>query len=329
MNELVLESSHELYYDNKNHISIPELVKALNGLNGIVRQLPSVLKEIYGVEVESSTVLISKVEAGSLWQDFLIALNFGSKEEMEKATHQFGKDHPVLKNVITVLVAALVLWALLEATSRVGGDTTNLEANNNVIINIGAGEVGLTPEGLKSVLENAIKDKDAAARASLNLVSPAKSDPDATLRFAGRDDPTPLKISAASIKETPATLQELHEFREAHIDNAIISVRAIDLDNRTKGWFGLISNNKNRLPIALDPAINAAEIHGTIYADIILMYERRSDSAPFKPVKIAIKRMGDPSKPVGNIPETRSLDNDVTMPNVAPASPNQSRLFDD
>ena len=328
MAELVLESSHELYYDNKNHISIPDLIKALNELNGIARQLPAVLEAIYDIKVENSTVLISKVEVGSLLQDFLIALNFGSKEEMEKAVHKLGKDHPMLKNVVTVLLAGLVIWGLLEATGRGGGDTTSLEANNNVIINIGAGEVEMTPEGLKAILDSAIKDKDAVARAALNVVAPAKSDPDATLRFGGPDDKTDLRISAESIKETPGTLQEIHETREAHIDNAIISVRAIDLDNRTKGWFGLINGVKDRLPIALDPSIDAERIHGTIYADIILMYERKSTSEPFKPVKIVIKRMGSSDLPVGAIPVVRNPSLDLTAATPSPQHPQQPTLFE-
>lgn len=302
MTELILESSHELYYSNKNHISIPDLVKSLNGLNGIAKHLPAVLKAIYGIEIQGSSVLISKVEAGSLWQDFLIALHFENKKEFEKAVKKFGEDHPVLKNVITVLIAAVAMWAMFEAASRVNGDTTNIEANNNVIINIGAGEVGMTPEGLKSVLDSAIKDKDAVARSSLNLIAPAKSDPEASLKFGGPNEYTQLEISAESIQAAPSVLQEIIEKREAHIDNAIISVRAIDLDNRAKGWFGLINGETRRLPIALDPTVNAEEIHGTIYADIVLMYERKSATAPFAPVKIAIKRLGNSSKPVGNIP---------------------------
>lgn len=328
MAELVLESSHELYYDNKNHISIPDLIKALNGLNGVARQLPAVLEAIYDIKVENSAVLISKVEVGSLWQDFLIALNFGSKEEMDKAVNKFGKDHPMLKSVINVLLAGILIWALLEAASRVGGDTTNLEANNNVIINIGAGEVGMTPEGLKAILDSAIKDKDAVARASLNMVAPAKSDPDASVRFGGPHEATDLHISSASIQETPGTLKEIHEAREAHVDNAIISVRAIDLDNRTKGWFGLINGVKDRLPIALDPSIDAEQIHGTIYADIIVMYERKSTSEPFKPVKIAIKRMGRSDRPVGTIPIVRNPSIDLTAATPSPQDPQQPTLFE-
>lgn len=52
MAELVLQSSHELYYDNKNRISIPDLIKALNGLNGVAHQLPAVLEAIYDIKVE-------------------------------------------------------------------------------------------------------------------------------------------------------------------------------------------------------------------------------------------------------------------------------------
>ena len=151
---------------------------------------------------------------------------------------------------------------------------------------------------------------------------------DAKVAKEGEDDKTDLRISAESIKETPGTLQEIHETREAHIDNAIISVRAIDLDNRTKGWFGLINGVKDRLPIALDPSIDAERIHGTIYADIILMYERKSTSEPFKPVKIVIKRMGSSDLPVGAIPVVRNPSLDLTAATPSPQHPQQPTLFE-
>ena len=61
-------------------------------------------------------------------------------------------------------------WALLASKFVSGSGQTTITANNNTIINFGAGQVEMTPEMFKTVVETAIKNKKELAENTVRFL---------------------------------------------------------------------------------------------------------------------------------------------------------------
>jgi hypothetical protein len=76
------------------------------------------------------------------------------------------------------------------------------------------------------------------------------------------------------------------------LPNITIKLRALDLDRRETGWYGVVSTadvDQVRLPISLYPTINPESLEGAteITADIILE-SRRDDDGEWHPRRIHV-----------------------------------------
>ena len=281
----------QIYFNNKNTVHIPDIIKSLEGIDAISKQFYAILNEVLDVEIKSSSASIINLEAGSWFEDFFIDLNFENKEELSKLLNKFGKEHPVLKNIINSVFLAVVLYGLYTAVVNKGGETTNIEANNNVIININ--QPGLTGQEIKSIIDSATIDKKALAKASLKLIAPAKSDKNASINFkvSDEDDAVSYQITPGAVAETPTTYEDVVEEKILHIDNASVSIRATDLDKRSQGWGGIIEGIDKRLPITIAPNVDINKLKDTTKVDVSIVYKKRSNDTNLSPVRIYIEKI--------------------------------------
>lgn len=290
-NNLQLTVPVNIYYSNRNLVSIKDVIKSLEGIDTITSQFYTVASKIIGGELISSSGNIENLEIGSLFEDIIITLNFKDEEEFKKALHKFGQDHPMLKQAINFAFIATVLYGLYSAATSVGGETTHIQANNNVILNIN--QPGMSSEDIAAILDKALVDKKAIAKAAIKLAAPAKSDNEAKISFKlnGQEDAIEYVISPQAIAETPDSFKELIEEKVLNIDNASVSIRATDLDKRNQGWGGVVAGIDKRLPITIAPNVDISKIRDTTIVDVSIVYKRNNNDTNLRPVRIFIENI--------------------------------------
>ena len=185
-----------------------------------------------------------------------------SKDQQALGIEKIMNKNP---NFLSTIIVAMILvggaYYLGKSSSPSNKEAkATLEANNNTIIQIGAGMVDMTAEELTKIVVSAIKDKEKLAENSLRVVKPAKLDPNATITF--NEDPN-IKISNASVRAMPEYSSK-HEPEEDTIEDfhdVTLEIRAIDLDSAKRGWAVVApSIHKRRVKLQLDPTIKPMDL---------------------------------------------------------------------
>lgn len=230
MDDLILTASHEIYFSTRNEVPIADVVASLQAFEKIVRQLPQVLTGLTGAEIEDIQVFMDELESGSLFERYLLKLVFKDEQELEKflaSIREKLKEKPVIRNVVIgSAIAGLVGYGLYVGAQVVRSPEAakTIQANNNVIINIGAGELNMTPEQFTAVVQAAVRDKKALAKDSIKLMAPARTDKGSTVTFDGNDH---LVIQKETIQAAPSNIdipQDQLEEKFPDVDPAIFKV---------------------------------------------------------------------------------------------------------
>ncbi len=111
----------------------------------------------------------------------MIYLNFKDEEEFNKFLNDFGKDNPVIRTALTFALISLILYGIYKAIPSESGLATNIQGNNNVVININ--DQRLTEKEINEIIEKSLIDKKAAVNSSLKMIAPAKRDSQAHIIF--------------------------------------------------------------------------------------------------------------------------------------------------
>lgn len=291
----VFESTHRVYYNTKNPVPIKDVIIALQGLEGVLKSLPKVMTGLTGVEIDGVEFLVQSIESGSLIEDIAIKFFFKDRAGLDAFVEKMGANKMVKGGVIAAALAGLVGYGLHAAMS--GKPSPNITANNNVIINIGAGEVNMTPEQFTAVVKAAVGDKKGVAESALKFINPARKDPGSTVVFdePGSEDKTAQKIefSASAISEAPARIELDANERLEEYKGATLTIRATNLDSKKTGWAGKLGHREERLPIELDPSVSESEIFGraTVIVDAALVFKEKGRSRELKPARIYIRKV--------------------------------------
>jgi len=285
----------DIFFSNKNNVLIPDIIKSLEGIESISKQFHTVVNKAFDIDLASSSAYVDSLEVGSLAEKVLIALNFKNEKELEAFLHKFGKDHPMLKNTINVIFVGVVIYGLYQAAVSLGGETNHIEANNNVIININ--QPGLSGQEISEIIDKATVDKKAIAKAAIKLITPAKSDKEASITFkvGDQEDAIKYEISPETIAQAPTHVKEVLDEKVLHIENASVSIRATDLDKRNQGWAGIVSGIDHRLPITVSPNVNVKDLKDTTYVDVSIVYKRGDKDNDLRPVRIFIEKISAPA----------------------------------
>ncbi len=289
MTQFVYVAEHELYYSTKTPVPIAEVIEGLQGLERLLRSLPRAIEKASGVPILSSEIYVEEIKSGSLVEKIAVKLFFNTEQEFEEFLAKVKTKldgSPMLKgSLITALIAGLIGYGIFLAAKTSPSPTPNITANNNVIINIGAGEVGLTPEAFRAIVETAVTDKKDLARAAVKLVKPARGDAEAAIVLDGRQD---IAIQPAAILETPPVVNIEPQKRVDELKGAVLLLRAGDMDRKDAGWAGAVEGKTERLPIQLDPTVDPADLFGRskVTADVALVYhhDNRSGSMVAKSI---------------------------------------------
>lgn len=274
---------HQVKYTTDDPIPIPELVEALLGLEQIIKRTPAILEELFpNTHVYDVKVFVESLESGSLIEDVLIKFVFGSQEEFDAFIETARKRCRMdiikeNKGLFSAIIIALILGGAYYAVKKSGAEPQklyNIEANNNTIINLGAGMVDISPDDFRAIIETAVKADTKLAKDALQVIRPAKQDGGATIIFDG-DDAT--SITSNSVSSAPSYLYQEDEAAEhfEDIEDATLEIRAMDLDRKRLGWAAVVpSASKDRARLQIDAIINLEDLKGMtqLKGDVTLVW---------------------------------------------------------
>ncbi|MES9879514.1 MAG: hypothetical protein ABW185_01375 [Sedimenticola sp.] len=259
----------QIYYSNKELVPIREVAESLLALEAVIRQSPDVLETIFpGTKIDAVEIFINELRSDSIWEDVVIKFVFGSQEKFDQFVsslrEKVGMDNimnnpQLLSSIILVMLLTGGAYYLGKDKSATPQQKATIEANNNTIINIGAGMLELEAEEFKALIGGAIKDKDKLAKNAIRVIKPAKLDPNASITF---NDNKLLRIESKTVEAMPRYVSEpeQEEFIE-DFEVIDLEVRATDLDSTKRGWAVVIPDfGKKRVRLQLDPTVSPEEV---------------------------------------------------------------------
>ncbi|HHH1595529.1 TPA: hypothetical protein ACPZUF_004347 [Yersinia enterocolitica] len=293
-----LEFTENIYYSIGNSPSIKEIIESLQGWEAIIKQSKGVLAELTGSDIMNIEVRVQKLEIGSLKENIIIRLLFWDEGELNKfldnTREKYIGDGKMRSAIVWTIIAGLVGTGMLQAVKLMApNNTSHFEANNNTIINIGAGETNISPERIQSLINSSLTDKKVLAKNAVKIMAPARNDDNATLQIGS--DNTSVTIPAETIKQTPTEVVfEPDTYTREHMD-VDLEIRALDLDNPSKGWAAVIPGLVDRrVNLVLAPNIKPEDLSHKfrIRADVTITYKLTSaKSEPYKPKEIFLSKI--------------------------------------
>jgi len=285
--------NQQLYYSNKELVPIREVAESLIALESIIRQSPDVLEAMFpGTKIISVSVFINELKSDSIWEDVIIKFIFGNQKKFDEiisglrekvGMENIMKNPQLLSTIILVMILTGGAYYLGKDKNAQQEQKATIEANNNVIINIGAGMLQIKAEEFKAIIDGALKDKDKLAKNAVKVITPAKRDPNASVKFNNNDQ---LSILPETVKAMPTHIIEPEEEEFIEDFEAIeIEVRATDLDSTKRGWAAVVpALSKKRIRLQLDPTVDPeklAELRNiTAKATIIFGHDKDYNKVP-------------------------------------------------
>lgn len=259
-------------YATSRPVPIPEIVASLESMARLLKRTPAFIEKAYGdIKVVETEIFVSKIESGSLIEDFIVRYVFKGIDNYEAAKAVADKimsDNKTIHTIVSMGVGALMVFGVMQVIPD-GKATPQLEAYNNTIINVG-GELGFTAGDLK-VLLDATSDKKALAKDAVQAFRPSKLDGDASIEIDGMDT---LNVPSSAIFEVPEEYNPpVPDERETKYQNTEVVIYASDRDKSESGWAGIVPNLLDkRTAIILDAAVDPAKLHGRVRvrADIVI-----------------------------------------------------------
>jgi hypothetical protein len=197
-----MEVHQQIYYSNKKLIPIGDVAESLIALEAIFRQSPNILEAIFpNTEISSVEIYINELKSDSLWEDIVVKFIFKDQKNLDafiaNLRERVGMDSIMNdgKLLAVIAISIILLGGIYILNQDKSPSTTEqktiIEANNNTIIQIGAGLVDLSAQDFKALIDSAIKDKKSLTQNAAKFVAPAKRDPSATITFNNNEE---LKI---------------------------------------------------------------------------------------------------------------------------------------
>jgi|GEM_PF-2347103 len=287
----------KIYFQTSEPIDIAELVESLQSLNKLTARMPKMLGKLSGTEISKTGLLVQEIQAGSIWEDFLVAIVFKNEAEMIKFgqyINQLAKEHP-LETIGSVLVGGLVVFGLYKAIAWAKGDTSkssyHLEIKDSTIIQIGSDVVKKSPEQLTSLIQASIGSPKSLAKEAVGVVKPAKAE-NAAISFGGKSTDTPA-INADLIRESPSSVNIDLEKTSYPLYDVNLDVRKINRDD-DKGWEAvMLPRITRRVKLTFGEDISHLDIDGKFEfrADVEVFYKPQGKNQNPTPCEIRLIRL--------------------------------------
>ncbi|MCG5526500.1 hypothetical protein LRB11_16475, partial [Ectothiorhodospira haloalkaliphila] len=138
----------KIYYSNREVVPIREVAEALIALEGIILQSPPVLEALFpGTSIQKVEVYLQELRSDSIYEDLIVKFIFGSQEKLDlfiqnlrekTGMERLGSNGQILAAVLLAMTLFGGGWLLGRDKTADPNRQVTIQANNNVIINIGA-----------------------------------------------------------------------------------------------------------------------------------------------------------------------------------------------
>ena len=287
-----VETTYRIHYQTGTPVPIDDVIESLRSIERLIKRTPKFVEAAYkGVQVVGVDVYVDSLQTGSLIEEFMVRFVFKGKENYDNAKEVVAKlveDNDVIRTVVAVGVGGLITAGAMSALGS-KAPSTHVEAYNNTIITIG-GVADMGAGDIKKILEG-ITDKKTLAKEAIGAIVPAKTDPDATIEFAGFNA---LTMGTELLRELPdeyvPPVQDEDSQDYADVD---LVVYASDRDKTTSAWAGLVPGIVDkRVPFSLGEDVDPTKLHGRtrVRADITVISKFNKKKKSFEPKKVEIRK---------------------------------------
>ncbi|MGK8436443.1 hypothetical protein ACRS3X_03650 [Ectopseudomonas hydrolytica] len=273
------------YYDTKQPVPIPDVIKSLSALDRLSKGLPAFLSTLSGADIDSCELKVSRIESGSLKETLDVALRFLTAAEKTKfetwlKTTKMGKGirYAAFGGLLATAVLVVASSSMVLVDKLGGNSTPSIQASHSVVMVAGQDMFNVSRPELEAAISAAMAiDKKKIATASLDFISPAAGGGGGAL-FAGDDNKGPVSISEQAVRDAPAKPDFSIDDQELQFTNVTIDIRTLNRDSDQAGWVAKVpSVGKNKkLPMSFAPGVNYNKAFSSqfIQADITVTYSQ-------------------------------------------------------
>lgn len=294
----VIEVPYKVKYTNKEAVTVDKLVESLLAYEKLLKRVGPFVEEVCnGATVVDIEVLVYRVEAGSLLEDFLVKIVFRDKENYDKAIEVAGKmfeTNPIITGAVCLGVAAYIGFGVRNALVNQGVTTppTSIVAHSGAIVQTG-GKMNISEKAITEIL-NKSRDKKRLSQDAIAAIAPAQLEEGATIEF-NDNQLEELTITSAFAKDAPSKYEPPEKTQDTEVLlNTEIEIWASDKDSNTRSWAGIVPGRINkRINFELNEAINPNNLHGnrSVHADIVITTELDPKRKEFLPKKVEILKV--------------------------------------
>lgn len=257
--QLTLDLPISFYFESQEPIPIDEIVSSLLGLQKLASKVPLLVGNLCDVEyeIDLDSLKVAKIESGSLLEVLVLTLLFSSAVDRDKCIKwlnetKMGKYAKYGLGGLLLLLLASESITLYDTFKGKGaeGETPSIQANNNVLINIGSEATGASVVELRAAIDGALTgDRKKMVKAALDFVRPASGEGRGGLH-AG-EEATGVEFSHQAATDAPATPDFRVKDTNVAYTNTRLEIRALDRDKSDSGWRGALpqATGEKRLPL--------------------------------------------------------------------------------
>lgn len=284
---------NELYFSTKTPVPIELVIESLQGLNYILSNSKKTFQNLLNADLDDVQVYIDELKSGSLTEKILVKLIFKDEQKLDQwleKMHDKIKDSTSLKVLLGAIVGAVLLTAAYKTLSPADQASTSI-GDNNVFITIN-GAIDTKPEDVIKSVSDSFRNTKKLKESATKSVAPSRIDNTSNITFNGQE-----LLDSSTINKIPKSINNSPHERELDYDNVVIEIRSIDLDNKNKGWNGLIPQIgiNTRVKITLNDEIDVKSLYGKLSfkANVEIIYKLASDQTTYNPYEIYVKKIID------------------------------------
>lgn len=289
-----VDSSYTFHYDTRRPVPIREAIESLLGVEKLLATLPRVTKKLVGLDDFRIEIVIEDVHTGSLWETIGVRYVFGSEDKMNEFIDRVKKIMPP-SALVPVLVAAVLAYGGYLLTQPTPAPTTTVGDITNSIVVVGSGSQTIPAEVATAVIEG-VRNKREIAGATIEVLRPAKNQSGASLKIysgATGGSTVSFEVPPAEIARLPVELPNEPTEVAASLMQVPVDIRAIDLDNPSKGWEGRIEGVTGRIKIEFDEGISLEDVANrrSFFADVVLTSRYRGSESEPRPYSMLVEKI--------------------------------------
>ena len=283
---------HSIEYTMDEGLSLGEIAETLLAHQVLIDRLPDALEAaLPGLTVEAVKISLREAEAGSLREEFLVALFLVFQDDVEEEVISVVEGMTGLEilqqhqTIVTLLVILIVLYgarAIYERFVKRSGKTddkpSSIQGNYNAVLTIAAEHLHISETGLDAAISGAVNKGDQRGlRAAIRrFLAPAKKGGASAINAHGQE-----VVSRDAVREFPgdADVEDMEEENPMRpLTGVRLRILALDRQKRQTGWAASFPDGevgRPRITMDLYPTVSLDELSRAemINADVIVEYD--------------------------------------------------------